>query len=96
MKINTAVFVLITTHYAASLEGQIIVRAVELMLFQGCICNECFLTPLFSFSFFLFRLPLSLSNPLFSLYSSPSSSLSAFLPYPGHILRRAENNTAHN
>lgn len=52
MKINTAVFVLITTHYSASLEGQIIVRAVELMVFQGCISNECLLTPLFSISLF--------------------------------------------
>lgn len=54
MKINTAVFVLITTHYAAGLEGQIIVRAVELMLFQSCICNDCLLTPLFSFAPFFF------------------------------------------
>lgn len=76
MKIKPAVFVLITTHYAAGLEGQIIVRAVELMLFQGCICNQCLLTPLFSFSHFFFCLDFHcLSNPLFSLYFSPSSSL---------------------
>lgn len=82
MKINAAVFVLITTHYAAGLEGQIIVRAVALMLFQGCICNECLLTPLFSFSLFLFGLPPSPSNPLFPLYPPPPPlflSLRSFL-----------------
>lgn len=95
MKINTAVFVLITTHYSASLEGQIIVRAVELMVFQGCISNECLLTPLFSLSFLCLDFHCLYQTHCF-LYIPPPLPLSVFLPYPSHILCCAENNTAHN
>lgn len=79
MKISTAVFVLITTHYAAGLEGQIIVHAVALMLFQCCICNECLLTSLFSVSLFLFGLPLSLTHCFLYTPPPPFLSLRSFL-----------------
>lgn len=84
MEINTAVFVLINTHYAARFRRtNNCCRAASVM----CTCSlRCL-----SFPGFLFNpsLSLSLESIVFSILLPP-------LPYPGHILRHAENNTAHN